>query len=85
MKLTEHTQLPDDFKDFALEQFGGKGLSSEFLAHCRRELMQAQWRILLDSEFKEAYKTGIVLTGGDGVTRRFYPRVFTYSADYPEK
>ncbi|KAL6298277.1 hypothetical protein BKA93DRAFT_710038, partial [Sparassis latifolia] len=28
---------------------------------------------------------GIVITCCDGVQRRFYPRIFTYSADYPEK
>ena len=59
--------------------------SKAFMTHCRREAMHAQWRILLDDEFLEAYKHGIVIQCCDGVNRRFYPRIFTYSADYPEK
>jgi len=47
--------------------------------------MHAQWTILLDDEFLEASTHGIVITCYDGVERRFYPRIFTYSADYPEK
>ena len=47
--------------------------------------MHAIWRILLDKDFVEAYKNGIVVRCFDGVTRRVYPRIFTYSADYPEK
>ncbi len=55
------------------------------MAHCRRELFHAAWKCLLDDEFLEAYRHGIVLTCSDGVVRRVYPRLFTYSADYPEK
>ena len=40
---------------------------------------------LMDDDFMEAYRHGIVLTCADGVKRRLFPRVFTYSADYPEK
>jgi hypothetical protein len=47
--------------------------------------MHAQWEILLDEEFQEAWEHGIVIECCDGVKRRFYPRFFTYSADYPEK
>jgi hypothetical protein len=53
--------------------------------HCRRELMHQVWRLLLDEEFMEAYRHGIVLTCADGILRRVFPRIFTYSADYPEK
>ncbi|KAI0311994.1 hypothetical protein OF83DRAFT_1219078 [Amylostereum chailletii] len=45
----------------------------------------AQLRILLDEEFMAAYEHGIVILCPDGIHRRFYPRLFTYSADYPEK
>lgn len=55
------------------------------MAHCHRELTQEQWRIILDDEFLHAYEHGIVMECGDGLARRFYPRIFTYSADYPEK
>ncbi len=44
--------------------------------------MQAVWRKLLsDPEFLHAYQHGMVITCGDGVVRRVYPRIFTYSAD----
>ncbi|KAG2744713.1 hypothetical protein P692DRAFT_201721484, partial [Suillus brevipes Sb2] len=53
--------------------------------HCRRELFHACWNILLDSDFLHAYRHGIVLQCPDGILRRVFPRIFTYSADYPEK
>jgi hypothetical protein len=55
------------------------------MAHCFRELMHEQWKLLLDDEFVHAYEHGIVIECCDGVMRRFYPRIFTHSADYPEK
>jgi hypothetical protein len=77
-------QLPDGFGDF----LGEHNIRStpQLKAHCKRELFHAVWRILLDDEeFRHAYKHGIVLECTDGIKRRFYPRIFTYSADYPEK
>ena len=55
------------------------------MTHCRREFFHAQWEIILDDGFVEAYLHGIVETSSDGITRRFYPRIFVYAADYPEK
>ena len=55
------------------------------MAHCQREMYHAQWAIILDDEFLKAYKHGIAIKCYDGIKRRFYPRIFTYSADYPEK
>jgi Plavaka transposase len=78
-------QLPDSFKDFATTYTGNKKLKSQFMAHCHRELTHAQWVILLDDDFLNAYEHGIVIKCCDGEWRRFYPRIFTYSADYPEK
>ena len=63
---------------------GGKP-SDALVTHCRRELLQAQWELLLDDEFITAYKHGIVIECYDAIWRRFYPRIFTYSADYKEK
>ncbi|KAF8218466.1 hypothetical protein L208DRAFT_1351176, partial [Tricholoma matsutake] len=40
---------------------------------------------ILDDEFLEAYEHGIVIKCCDGIWRHFYPRIFTYSADYKEK
>ncbi|KAG2051492.1 hypothetical protein BDR06DRAFT_889839, partial [Suillus hirtellus] len=53
--------------------------------HCWRELFQGCWDILLDDEFIHAYHHGIVMRCADGILRRVFPRIFTYSADYPEK
>jgi len=47
--------------------------------------MHGIWRFLLDNDFLHAYTYGIVMTCVDGVERRVYPRIFTYSANYPEK
>jgi hypothetical protein len=79
--LTWCPQLPDCISDF----LSGLSQSDVLLTHCRRELMQKVWDLLLDDEFIEAYEHGFVLTCLDGIARRFFPRIFTYSADYPEK
>lgn len=63
----------------------GKAAAAPIIMHCRRELMHGIWHLLMDDEFMEAYKHGIVIKCPDGIERRFYPRIFTYSADYPEK
>ena len=55
------------------------------MTHCRCEVLHAQWNILLDEEFLEAYKHGIVVECCDGIKCRFYPRILIYSADYQEK
>jgi hypothetical protein len=47
--------------------------------------MHQVWKVLLDDEFVKAYWHGIVIKCFDGAWRRIYPRIFTYSADYPEK
>lgn len=41
--------------------------------------------MLLDTEFVDAMQHGLVIVCPDGRRRCFYPRIFTYSADYPEK
>ncbi|KAG6904012.1 hypothetical protein DXG01_013224, partial [Tephrocybe rancida] len=71
--------------DYASERVGGKGPNKAFMAHCNREMYHAQWKIILDDEFLDAYEHGIVIKCLDGLCRRFYPRILTYSADYPEK
>jgi len=78
--------LPDRFGDFGSSFHVKWGTQkSEIVTHCRRELMHAVWRLLLDDDFLHAYTYGIVVQCADGVQRRIYPRIFTYSADYPEK
>ncbi|KJA25469.1 hypothetical protein HYPSUDRAFT_94104, partial [Hypholoma sublateritium FD-334 SS-4] len=78
-------KIPPEFKDFAALHWGGKGPSDAFLTHCQREFLHAQWKELLDDDFLEAYEHGVVIECCDGVKRRFYLRIFAYSADYPEK
>jgi hypothetical protein len=48
-------------------------------------MFHALWELFLDAEFMEAYEHGVVIEFADGVKRRVFPRIFTYSADYPEK
>ncbi|KAI0365931.1 hypothetical protein BV20DRAFT_953283 [Pilatotrama ljubarskyi] len=76
--------LPDNFKDYYKEVHRSTP-STDVLTFCKRELMQQIWLLLLDDEFLDAYENGILVTCGDGVVRRIFPRIFTYSADYPEK
>ena len=68
-----------------MQTAGGKAPSPALMSHCARELFHAQWRILLDDDFLEAWEHGIAILCIDGVKRRVYPRIFSYSADYPEK
>ena len=78
--------LPDSFQDFAAKFHKKWGTQKkDIITHCRRELMHAVWKFLLDDEFIHAYKYGMVIRCADGIERRIYPRIFTYSADYPEK
>jgi hypothetical protein len=78
--------LPDSFQDFAAQFHKKWGTQKkDIITHCRRELMHAVWKILLDDEFIHAYKYGMVIRCADCIERRIYPRIFTYSADYPEK
>jgi hypothetical protein len=85
MELNTLFKLPDAFTAFAAENIGGKGPNSTFLAHCAREYYHAQWSVILDDDFLEAYKHGMVVDCYDKICRRFYPRIFTDSADYKEK
>jgi hypothetical protein len=60
-------------------------VSSAMMAHLKRELFHGVWDRLLDDEFVEACENGMVIDCLDGVKRRVFPRIFTYSADLPEK
>jgi hypothetical protein len=83
--LIQLIQLPDKIQDF-LHDLPNSASKPAVLTHCKRELMQACWGMILDDdEFLEAYIHGVVVECADGIMRRLYPRIFTYSADYPEK
>jgi hypothetical protein len=77
-------KIPDSI-DEILVDIAPKSQRPALKAHCRRELMHEVWRLLLDDEFLHAYMHGIVLMCADGIKQWIYPRIFTYSADYPEK
>lgn len=69
-----------------MDHSGGDKLpGANLFTHCHRELFHKQWKDLLDDEFLEAYEHGMPFMCGDGIKRRLFPRIFTYSADYPEK
>ncbi|KAJ3543473.1 hypothetical protein NMY22_g3125 [Coprinellus aureogranulatus] len=78
-------KLPDHLDDHLKERNGGKLPTDALFAYCARQLFHKQWSVLLDSEFSRAVKDGIIHLCPDGKRRCFYPRILTYSADYPEK
>lgn len=78
-------QIPDDFDDYLRKRNDGKLPTDGLYTHCARELFQKQWSVMLDDELLDAMKYGLVILCPDGRRRCFYPRIFTYSADYPEK
>ncbi|KAG9087929.1 hypothetical protein FRC06_002302 [Ceratobasidium sp. 370] len=61
--------LPDKVKE-QIKAMHGKAPTKALLTHLRRELMHAVWVALLDDEFVEAWRTGVVILCAD--------------ADYPE-
>jgi hypothetical protein len=78
-------QIPDEIQE-VIQRALKKTPSRALLTHCRRELFHAAQMVLLnDPEFQHAYKNGIVVKCIDGIVRRLFLRIFTYSADYPEK
>ncbi|KAJ3549639.1 hypothetical protein NMY22_g803 [Coprinellus aureogranulatus] len=77
-------KLPDRLSDFLTEKNGGKLPTSALFKYCARALFHKQWSILLSAEFIDAMKYGIVHTCLDGKKRCFFPRILTYSCDYPE-
>ncbi|KAJ3504726.1 hypothetical protein NMY22_g17828 [Coprinellus aureogranulatus] len=78
-------KLPDKIYDHLKDRNEGKLPTDALIKYCSRELFHRQWSILLDAEFLDAMKFGIVIPCPDGKSRCFYPRIFSYAADYPEK
>ena len=70
------SQLPDSFADTYMKEFGVPP-PPDVITHCRRELFHEVIKLILEGRFAEAYKHGI--------TRRVFPRFYSYLADYPEK
>ncbi|EGO04308.1 hypothetical protein SERLA73DRAFT_43733, partial [Serpula lacrymans var. lacrymans S7.3] len=63
----------------------GEPATKETYTHCKCELFQAVWALLLDAKFMDAYCNGIIIQCADGIVHKVFPRFFSYSADYPEK
>ncbi|KAF8550589.1 hypothetical protein OG21DRAFT_1499714 [Imleria badia] len=76
--------LPDNFQD-TYTQNHSEASTGELYTHFKRELMHAVWGLLLDGKFVEAHKTGILIECVDHIIRQFFPRLYSYSANYPEK
>jgi hypothetical protein len=51
----------------------------------KQSIMHGVWHLLLDKAFRDAWVNGVPIVFADGITRLVFPRIFTYSADYPEK
>lgn len=78
------SKLGDKIQEFYKEVFN-KTATAAMLTHLRRELAHAIWLLLMDDDFMHAYMHGLLFQLVDGIARLFFPRFFTYSADYPEK
>ncbi|TBU61766.1 hypothetical protein BD310DRAFT_1036813 [Dichomitus squalens] len=76
--------LPDTLLRFYEETFGVPA-SAAVIRLLKYTLMEKVWLLLLDAEFMHAFKHGVLIVCGDGITRRVFPRIFMYLADYPEK
>jgi hypothetical protein len=77
-------KLPDSIQDKYKAAYDSAA-NAKVLTFLKRELVHAIWSLLLTDDFVNAYVFGIVVLCADGVNRRLFPRLFTYSADYPEK
>ncbi|KIM61037.1 hypothetical protein SCLCIDRAFT_26188 [Scleroderma citrinum Foug A] len=60
--------LPETIVQFASTIMKKKALN-DILTHCKRELFHGVWKVLLDKEFIEAYRNGIVIKCYDGKYR----------------
>ncbi|KAF5355377.1 hypothetical protein D9757_014596 [Collybiopsis confluens] len=77
-------KLSEDFKGWYQEQYGCTPTEA-VMTFMRREIPHAIYAELFDKDFMNAYRDGIILRCGNKVTRSMFPRLFTWSADYPEK
>ncbi|KAJ3541577.1 hypothetical protein NM688_g6065 [Phlebia brevispora] len=76
--------LPDILQDFYQKVYG-TAATKDTLRFCKAELVHAVFLILLDPDFMRAYEHGLLVECADGFLRRIFPRIFAYSADYPEQ
>jgi hypothetical protein len=77
-------QLPNELLEFMTERLN-RSPPPDLVAHLRQEQFHAVWSTILNEEFVAAHKNGVLVTCADKIQRRLYPRVMTYSTDYPER
>ncbi|CEL56121.1 hypothetical protein RSOLAG1IB_07574 [Rhizoctonia solani AG-1 IB] len=77
--------LPDSVQEEICEAHGGRPPNGALITHLRRELVHAVWGHILDDDFVDAWKNGMVVECADGIERRVFPRIKVNSVDYPEK
>ena len=64
----------------------GRAASSGVLTFLKRELFHAVLtKVLFEPDFLDAYTNGIIFVCSDKTTRKLFPRIMAYSADYPER
>ncbi|THU86733.1 hypothetical protein K435DRAFT_804863 [Dendrothele bispora CBS 962.96] len=76
--------LPDVIGSDYHKKFG-QAPSAEVTRFLKREIMQAVWKLLMDTDFIHAHQHGFLEKCADSKIRRFFPRFFTYSADYMDR
>lgn len=76
--------MPDSFQDFYINTFGTSA-AEDTLTFCKRELFHAVWALIFNLAFMHAYEFGFAVLCADGIMRLLFPRIFLYTADYPEK
>ncbi|KAJ3537818.1 hypothetical protein NM688_g6619 [Phlebia brevispora] len=76
--------LPDILQDIYQKVYGTAAMK-DTLRFCKAELVHAVLLILLDPDFMHAYEHGLLVECADGFLRHIFPRIFAYSADYPEQ
>ena len=67
------------------EECYGEPPSEAVMRLIKHDLVCQVWLLLLDDDFIKAYRYGLLILCADGILRRVFPRIFIYSADYPEK
>ncbi|QRV82607.1 hypothetical protein RhiJN_27833 [Ceratobasidium sp. AG-Ba] len=77
--------LSDEVREQITALHNGRPPPEALITHLRRELMHEVWKYLIDADFIDAWNNGIEIECADGQKRRVFPRILTYSADYPEK
>lgn len=77
-------EMGADFQTVYTKAFGFPA-SKNVMKLLRRDIHNGTIDLLLDDEFLHAYEHGVLIQCSDGIIRRIFPRIFVYSADYPEK